>query len=104
IGDHVTVFPMGYCGTCDICTLGLPRFMCRNLVPYSEGVGEESVVDERHVYRLPESVNLELGALVEPMAVCAHAIAMADLNTESTVVIAGAGPIGTGIFLGLRHL
>jgi (R,R)-butanediol dehydrogenase/meso-butanediol dehydrogenase/diacetyl reductase len=66
------------------------------------GVGEFAVVDQEYVYRLPDSVDLIRGALVEPMAVCYHAIKAATLGPESTVVIAGAGPIGIGLFLGLK--
>lgn len=44
--------------------------------------------------RLPETVPLELGALVEPLSVAMHAHDRASLPPSSTVLIFGAGAVG----------
>lgn len=44
--------------------------------------------------RLPESVSLELGALVEPLSVALHASDRARLAAGSTVLVFGAGTVG----------
>lgn len=44
--------------------------------------------------RLPESVSLEYGALVEPLSVAFHARDRANLKPGSTVLILGAGAVG----------
>jgi len=49
---------------------------------------------ERFVYKLPESVSLEEGVLVEPMAVAVHSIRLAVVKPGHKVVVFGAGPVG----------
>lgn len=44
--------------------------------------------------RLPPSVPLELGALVEPLSVALHASDRARLSPGSTVLVFGAGTVG----------
>lgn len=44
--------------------------------------------------RLPESVTLEQGALVEPLSVAMHARDRAQLKPGSTVLVLGAGAVG----------
>lgn len=100
-GDHVAVFPMGYCGECANCERGLVA-MCRRPRPSVGGVGEAVVVEARHLFRLPEGVDLLHGALVEPMAVAWHAVHLAQVDKDSTVLVLGAGPIGIGTFLALK--
>lgn len=46
------------------------------------------------LYKLPESVSLELGAMVEPLSVGVHAIRLVNLSFGENVVVFGAGPVG----------
>jgi (R,R)-butanediol dehydrogenase/meso-butanediol dehydrogenase/diacetyl reductase len=102
VGDRVTAISIAYCGKCAACTSGAPLMSCTNKGSNVGGVGEAVVVSEHHVYVLPERVDLRQGALVEPMAVCWHAIELGAPTPDDAVVIAGAGPIGIGVYLGLR--
>ncbi|HMJ55546.1 MAG TPA: zinc-binding dehydrogenase [Polyangiaceae bacterium] len=52
--------------------------------------------------RVPEGVSLEHAALVEPIAVGAHAVNRADPTPGESVTIFGAGPIGLAVIMGLR--
>jgi threonine dehydrogenase-like Zn-dependent dehydrogenase len=52
------------------------------------------VVDQRYVYKLPEQLSYENGALIEPLAVAVHAVNRAKIGLGEKVVIMGAGPIG----------
>jgi len=62
------------------------------------------LADRAHYYRLPDTLETELGALVEPLAVASHAIERAappgiphareGLGLGQSVVVQGAGPIG----------
>jgi len=45
-------------------------------------------------YRLPETVSLEEGAMVEPLAVGLHAVNKARIQPGDIAVVNGAGPIG----------
>ncbi|SDJ57548.1 2,3-butanediol dehydrogenase [Salimicrobium halophilum] len=51
-------------------------------------------VPEANAYLLPESMTLQDGALVEPMAVAVQAVKEADMQFGDTVAVFGAGPIG----------
>ena len=51
-------------------------------------------VPEDNTYLLPDSLNLQDGALVEPTAVAVQAVKEAGLQFGDTVAIFGAGPIG----------
>lgn len=44
--------------------------------------------------RLPDSISLDLGALMEPMSVALHALHRASLAPSSTVLVFGAGAVG----------
>ena len=49
---------------------------------------------EKQVYKLPESLSLQDGALVEPMAVAVQAVKESEMLFGDTVAVFGAGPIG----------
>ncbi|WP_378143944.1 2,3-butanediol dehydrogenase [Cnuibacter sp. UC19_7] len=106
IGDRVCVETVYPCDSCDRCLAGMPNlcttFAVHGLSGPGGGLSEFTVVKDFMVHKLPDNVSLELGALVEPMAVATHAINRASLTEESRVVVFGAGPIGIGTFLGLR--
>lgn len=101
VGDRVAVFPVGYCGTCEACAQGMEE-CCERAHDLAGGLGESVTVPARNVFVLPESVDLRLGALVEPMAVGWHAVRLSGVTADDAVVVAGAGPIGLGIFLALK--
>lgn len=47
-----------------------------------------------HVFKLPSSMHIELGALIEPLAVALHAHTRAKLSAGATVLVLGGGVIG----------
>jgi (R,R)-butanediol dehydrogenase / meso-butanediol dehydrogenase / diacetyl reductase len=58
------------------------------------GMGEYAVLNDYNVFKLPDSVSDEQGALVEPAAVTLYAIDNSGLQAGNTVLISGAGTIG----------
>lgn len=44
--------------------------------------------------RLPDTVSLEEGALIEPFAVAIHACRRSGVSMGTSVLICGAGPLG----------
>jgi (R,R)-butanediol dehydrogenase/meso-butanediol dehydrogenase/diacetyl reductase len=107
-GTPVTVRPFFHCGVCVRCRAGLEHLCAPVKVlgcgADGGGLAEYCVARADMVFALPESVSLESGALVEPMAVAYHGILRGDVEPGMQVVIYGAGPIGVGVFLGLRAL
>ncbi|KZN88061.1 (R,R)-butanediol dehydrogenase [Penicillium chrysogenum] len=78
VGDRVVVKPNLFDGTCSNCSLGI--FNCCERVAFigfssqAGGLSDHLVVDSRHAIPLPESIPLDIGALVEPLAVAWHAV------------------------------
>ena len=68
------------------------------------GMAETTVVPHQMLHRLPTGMSLEMGALVEPMAVAYHAAKLGDVHPDSTALVFGAGPIGIGLWFALRGL
>jgi len=106
-GDRVTIEPIYRCGECRPCRTG--HYNLCNSVGFhglmaDGGMAEYTVVPENQIHRLPDTVSLEMGALVEPMSVAYHAAALAEVNDQSRALIFGAGPIGIGLWFALRGM
>lgn len=99
VGDRiVTETRTGSCGICYTCQSGFPQ-VCEQKRPYGIGINgayaKYVVGPARLLHRLPENVPFEVGAVIEPMAICVTSIIeRAQLQAGETVVITGPGPIG----------
>lgn len=97
-GDRVCVQPIIYDGTCSACKAGYINCCDKNgfigLSGWGGGLSEHIVVPRSAVVALPDSVSLELGALVEPLAVAWHAVDRSPLKKGDSVLVLGGGPIG----------
>lgn len=67
-------------------------------------MAEYTTVPRNQVHTLPDSVPVEIGALVEPMSVAYHAAVLGDVGDQSSALIYGAGPIGIGLWFALRGM
>jgi len=63
-----------------------------------------NATEDACVHRLPESLPLHQGALVEPLGVGMRAVQRAELRPADKVVVLGAGPIGLASIVCLRYL
>ncbi len=110
-GDRVSAEGHVTCGHCRNCRAG-KRHLCRNTV----GVGvdrpgcfaEYLCVPAGNVFKLPESISDEQGAILDPLGNAAHTALSFDLVGED-ILITGAGPIGMMAaaicrFVGARHV
>ncbi|KAJ5690532.1 hypothetical protein N7462_004924 [Penicillium macrosclerotiorum] len=101
VGDLVAIKPNLGDGTCRRCLMGRAN-CCDSLgfIGYSGSAGGLSdyvVVDRKHVIRLPESIPLDIGALVEPLSVAWHAVSRSPLQEDGIALVVGAGPIGLAV-------
>ncbi len=97
LGDRVTVEPCVACGVCDACRHGEYGSCDQLSFVYRKGDGAMAdyiTVKASSVYRLPEHLSYEAGALIEPLAVAVHAVRRADVRLGETVLVLGAGAIG----------
>lgn len=96
-GERVTVEPSMFCGECNHCRRGKYNF-CGNLTYfYREGKGgiaDYIKVPASSVYPLPEGIDFEEGALIEPLAVTLHAWEKVQAGFGKSVCVLGCGPIG----------
>ncbi len=104
-GDRAAVIPFALCAECE------PAGECRDgLVPVCTrmrglgfspaapgGYAQQVKARGSQALRLPDSVSLQDGALLEPLAVAQHAVALAGVRAGMTVLVVGAGPIGLGV-------
>ncbi len=104
-GDRVAVEPIYKCGDCAPCRAGNYN-VCQHIgfhgLMSDGGMAEYTVVPTSMLHKLPNSVSLELGALVEPMSVAYHAATLGDVSGGDTAMVFGAGPIGIGLWFALR--
>lgn len=56
------------------------------------------------VLKLPDEIDDELGALIEPLSVAMHGVRRSALAPDDSLAIFGAGPIGLGIVIAARYL
>lgn len=95
-GDHAYVMPYLSCGTCPACAKGKPN-CCMNIrvlgVHVDGGLCEYLAVPAGFVRKV-EGVSLDEAAMVEFLAIGAHAVRRARLAPGQSVLVVGAGPIG----------
>ena len=107
VGRHVTALPLIGCGRCLACLAGEPAH-CEQIdmvgVGGSPGAFAEYVrVDSRETVGLPDSLDPDLGALVEPLAVGLHAVERSLPRAGDRVLVVGAGPVGLSVMTWLAH-
>ena len=101
VGDRITALPISPCGKCPSCLTGNPQY-CRETWTYATGLSltnpgalaPKLKVRSDMVYKLPDNVSFEEGAMVEPVAVGLHAVHLADVKVGEKVLVIGAGIIG----------
>lgn len=96
-GDRVCVEPLLVCGRCQYCRGGEYQ-LCRQRqllgAPLQGGFARYVQVPAYCVYRLPDAVDLEVGSLIEPLAVAVHGLRLAGLSMGDRLLVLGAGAIG----------
>ncbi|GAM83472.1 hypothetical protein ANO11243_014600 [Dothideomycetidae sp. 11243] len=108
VGDRVCIQPIIYDDTCPACEEGLINCCWQNgfrgLSGGGGGLSEHIVVPEASVYKLPDNVSMEVGALIEPLAVGWHAVDISPWKADpkSTALILGGGPIGLAVIQALK--
>ena len=106
IGDRVSAEGHITCGYCRNCRAG-KRHLCRNTV----GVGvnragafaEYLAAPAFNVFKLPDEISDDLGAIFDPFGNAVHTALSFDLVGED-VLVTGAGPIGIMAVAIARHV
>ncbi len=96
-GDRVVVEVTSNCGRCLYCRKGLYNHCQTRTTSWEGGHGgfaEYTTAHASTVFRLPDSMSFEEGALVEPLAVCVRALAQSGAGYRDRVGVIGGGTIG----------
>jgi L-iditol 2-dehydrogenase len=97
-GRRVAVDPAIPCLSCEMCSAGY-----HNLCPTVQfaghgdldgGMQEQLVWPDHLLHPLPDDLSDDAGALLEPLGVAVHAVAVSHLRPGADVLVVGAGPIG----------
>lgn len=97
IGKRACVFPILPCGKCEFCA----REQWANCVGYDYygsrrdgGMQDYLLVKEENLIFIPDSVSDAAASMIEPTAVCLHAVKKLHITPETVVTVYGAGTIG----------
>jgi L-iditol 2-dehydrogenase len=88
----------GVCGVCYHCQSGFPQ-VCEHKRAYGIGINgayaKYLAGPAKLLHRLPETIPFEVGAMIEPIAVCVTAILeRSGFTAGDSAVVTGPGPIG----------
>ncbi|MBX2872544.1 MAG: zinc-binding alcohol dehydrogenase family protein [Saprospiraceae bacterium] len=98
-GDRVGIMPYVSCGKCIACRRGKPN-CCTSiqvLGVHSDGGMQERIVLSQDLLLSANHLEWEEIAILEPLAISAHAIRRSQVMANDTVVVMGCGPIGIGV-------
>jgi (R,R)-butanediol dehydrogenase/meso-butanediol dehydrogenase/diacetyl reductase/L-iditol 2-dehydrogenase len=94
VGDRVAGNFLRFCGTCPPCRDGRQQF-CEHIQEYNRpGMAETVTWHESQVYKLPETVTLLQGCLLEPTSVAVRIADKTNIRVGDRVAVCGGGPIG----------
>jgi L-iditol 2-dehydrogenase len=99
VGDRiVSETRTGSCGVCYTCQSGFPQ-VCEQKRAYGIGINgaftKYVAGPARLLHRLPENIPFEVGAVMEPTAICVTSLLeRSQLQAGESALITGPGPIG----------
>ena len=99
IGDKVVVMPYISCGVCFACNKGKTN-CCENITVlgvHADGGLQEQISVPINLLLPANHLSDDQIAIVEPLAIGAHAIRRSGIETDENVAVVGCGPIGIGI-------
>ena len=97
-GDRVSVYPVDFCGNCEMCKKGQVH-LCLNkrafgVLDVDGAFAEYICVPAKCCFSLSDKVSFSMGSLFEPLAVAYRSVEHAGELEGKTVLIVGAGTIG----------
>jgi threonine dehydrogenase-like Zn-dependent dehydrogenase len=69
---------------------------------YPGALAEHMVLQELLLLEVPESLDTQLAALTEPLAVGEHAVGLAGLSPGQPCLVVGCGPVGLAVIAALK--
>ncbi|BEP14137.1 alcohol dehydrogenase catalytic domain-containing protein [Acidothermaceae bacterium B102] len=106
VGERITLEPDLPCWSCKMCRSGREN-LCEHLQFFGCGYEQGGMADyftvpARRLHVVPDRLDDQAAALIEPLATPVHAVRLAGDVAGKTVVILGAGTIGLLLLAVLR--
>ncbi|KAJ3554046.1 hypothetical protein NM688_g3309 [Phlebia brevispora] len=100
VGQDVCVEPLISCmkNSCTMCSGGsrnvCPHASFLGIAGWGGGLSEYITADQTLVFPLPRGMSLEVGAMMEPLAVAWHGVKRSAFKPGDKCLVMGSGPIG----------
>lgn len=102
-GDRITALPSTGCGHCLGCFSG-NLTMCKNAPGLMGGFGEYLRIPTAYATKLPDTLTLADGALIEPLAIALYGNRLAQIQPGDRVLVQGAGSVALCVIYWARRL
>lgn len=104
IGEAVFVMPYLSCGSCVACRQGKTNccVAIEVLGVHRDGAFAEYLSVPRRFVHRAQGIDLDQAAMIEFLAIGAHAVRRGEVRDRERVLVAGAGPIGLAVMLFAR--
>ncbi len=95
VGDRVVIETVIYDGTCYACKLQTPGLCSQRgfigYTGYGGGFADYICVQTKYLHKLPDSMSMDVAALVEPLSVAWQAVKTSGIKPGQSALILGAG-------------
>lgn len=102
-GDLITALPSTGCGHCEACCRG-NLALCHNAPGVMGGYAELMRIPTSVAIKLPSTLSLADGALIEPLAVGLHGTRLSQIQPGDRVLVLGAGSVALCVIYWARRL
>ena len=103
IGDKISLLPSGACGHCAGCA-GSNNILCSNVDGLMHGFADLARVPSSVAVKMPASLSMADGALIEPLAVCLYGLRQSSIKPGDNVLILGGGTVALFAIYWARRL
>jgi threonine dehydrogenase-like Zn-dependent dehydrogenase len=103
LGEAISVLPSGACGHCAGCAGG-NHILCNNSEGAMLGFSEYAKVPASIGIKLPSTLSMSDGALVEPLAVSLYGVRMSRMQAGDRVLVLGGGTVALYAIYWARRL
>jgi L-iditol 2-dehydrogenase len=103
VGDRVSALPSRGCGRCEACRRG-NLVLCSAMPGEMGGFGEYLRAQAKCVTKLPSTLSMADGALIEPLAVSLWGARLANIQPGDRILVLGGGTVALTTIYWARRL
>jgi threonine dehydrogenase-like Zn-dependent dehydrogenase len=104
VGEGIAVLPVIACGQCEACHSHGNNVLCANPVSGMVGFAELAKVATSVATKLPSTLSMADGALIEPLAVSLYGLKLAQIQPGDRVLVLGGGTVALYAIYWARRL